>query len=194
MSTGPGSAGSCHPCAAEPARPPTNFRWRRRPICFRPGQSPDIWDSGRVESDASIHVAYAGPALASRARYYWRVKIWDETGAESSWSEITWWENGLKAQDWKADWINSPIVGGPKFAPPVPALRRGFEVKAGQITSVRLYISALGLFEAYLNGQRIGDEFFAPGWTDYRKTIQYRGLRRAVIAASRRQRPGSPSR
>ena len=98
---------------------------------------PDRWESGKVESDASIHVAYAGSKLSSRTRYYWRVKFWDESGAESNWSETTWWENGLKAQDWKADWISSSLIGGAKFSPPVPALRRSFEVKSGQIESVR---------------------------------------------------------
>jgi alpha-L-rhamnosidase len=138
------------------------------------GRTVDVWDSGRVASDASVHVAYAGPALSSRTRYFWRVKIWDEAGAESSWSETTWWENGLHAADWKAAWIASPIVGGAKFSPPVPALRRAFDLKSGQVASARLYISAQGIYEAYLNGKRIGEEFFAPGWTDYRKTIQYR--------------------
>ena len=136
--------------------------------------SADSWDSGRVESDASILIAYAGKSLAARTRYFWRVKIWDEFGAESSWSAITWFETGLEEKDWRAQWIKSWIVGGTKFSPPVPAFRRGFDLKDGKIASARLYISARGLFEAHLNGQRIGNEYFSPGWTDYRKTIQYR--------------------
>ena len=133
----------------------------------------DAWDSGRVESDASVHIVYAGKKLASRTRYYWRVKVWDEKSVESSWSEVTWFETGLYDGDWSADWIMSPIVGGPKFSPAVPALRRDFDVKS-KVASARLYISAMGLFEAHLNGKRVGDEYFGPGWTDYRKTIQFR--------------------
>src|SRR5262245_45641593 len=51
----------------------------------------DVWDSGKVASDQSIHVEYAGPALRSRQRVYWKVRTWDRDGAASPWSEIAWW-------------------------------------------------------------------------------------------------------
>lgn len=69
----------------------------------------DIWSSGRVASDTSTFVDYQGPALDSQSRYYWQVRIWDENGAESEWSEATWFETGILDQaEWTADWIGGP--------------------------------------------------------------------------------------
>ncbi len=67
---------------------------------------PDVWDSGRIESDQSVNVAYGGPAVESRKRYYWQVRVWDSQGQASSYSPASWWEMGLlSASDWKAKWI-----------------------------------------------------------------------------------------
>jgi alpha-L-rhamnosidase len=66
----------------------------------------DVWDSGRVESDRSLNVVYAGPALQASTRYYWRVKLWDAAGKAYAPSEASWWETGLLTQDgWRAQWI-----------------------------------------------------------------------------------------
>jgi alpha-L-rhamnosidase len=68
---------------------------------------PDIWDSGKVQSGKSLFIEYGGPALQSRQRYYWAVRIWDAGGARSALSAPAWWEMGLlNASDWKAQWIN----------------------------------------------------------------------------------------
>jgi alpha-L-rhamnosidase len=67
---------------------------------------PDVWDSGRVESDHSIDVPYAGPALSASTRYFWRVKLWSTAGKPYAASETSWWETGLMSQDaWRAKWI-----------------------------------------------------------------------------------------
>jgi alpha-L-rhamnosidase len=66
----------------------------------------DVWDSGRVDSDQSVNVPYGGPAVASRRRYYWQVRVWDTQGQASPYSQPGWWEMGLlSSQDWKAKWI-----------------------------------------------------------------------------------------
>ncbi|HLR97635.1 MAG TPA: family 78 glycoside hydrolase catalytic domain [Jiangellaceae bacterium] len=66
----------------------------------------DVWDSGRVESDESVDVAYDGPTLQARQRYHWQVRVWDDTGGASAWSEPAWWEMGLvEPGAWTADWI-----------------------------------------------------------------------------------------
>ena len=71
----------------------------------------DIWDTGRVISDRSIQVAYAGPPLLSRKRYYWKVRVWDKEGSVSAFSEPAFWEMGLlEERDWKAQWIGVPPV------------------------------------------------------------------------------------
>lgn len=75
------------------------------PDRLRPGSS-DVWDSGRIESDASVNVAYSGPALESKKRYYWKVRVWDAAGNVSESAENAWWEMGLlRPSDWKAKWI-----------------------------------------------------------------------------------------
>ena len=75
----------------------------------------DVWDSGRVESDQSVNVPYRGPAVESRRRYYWQVRVWGVQGQASSYSEAGWWEMGLLSPgDWKAKWItpDMPIERG----------------------------------------------------------------------------------
>ncbi len=134
--------------------------------------TPDIWDSGKVASDQSIEVRYAGPALVSARRYYWKVRTWDANGRPSEWSESQWWETGLLTpRDWVAQWIGAPARNTAQSAPAV-YLRKQFVLKPN-IRNVRLYVSARGIFEMRLNGERVGEDFFAPGWTDYRKRNQY---------------------
>lgn len=137
---------------------------------------PDLWDSGKVESDNSIHVPYGGTALKSRQRIYWKARVWLNTNdgqTSTDWSETAFFETGLlQPSDWKAHWIQTTIVGGPRSIPPCPLIRKVFEV-AGQVRQARLYISALGLFECSINGQPISEDVFTPGHTDYSKRVQY---------------------
>lgn len=133
----------------------------------------DLWDSGKIDSDRSIHVSYEGQSLGSRERAYWKVQVWDESGACSGWSEPAFWETGLLDRaDWKAAWVGSPFLGGPRTPSPSPFLRKTFSL-AGDIRSARLYVTALGLYEFYINGNRVGEDVFSPGWTDYNKRVQY---------------------
>ncbi len=74
--------------------------------------SADVWDSGVVESDQSVHVPYRGPALESRTRYFWKVRVWDQEGKASPWSDVAWWETGLlHPDDWQAKWISAGEPG-----------------------------------------------------------------------------------
>jgi alpha-L-rhamnosidase len=131
-----------------------------------------VWDSGRVESDQSIHVVYAGERLRSRQRVFWRVQVWDETGSLAV-SPIAWWEMGLlRRTDWSASWIGATLVGGRWTTIPAPLLRRSFTLDA-PIVQARLYITALGLYECTINGQLVGEDVFTPGWTDYGQRVQY---------------------
>ena len=131
-----------------------------------------LWDSGKVPSDQSIHVTYRGPGLVSGQRVYWKVLVWDETGREAE-STPAWWEMGLlERTDWQGQWIGAPFSGGPRTTSPAPYLRKEFRITK-QVVSARLYATALGLYECYLNGMRVGDALLTPGWTDYNKHIQY---------------------
>ena len=133
--------------------------------------APLLWDSGRITADSSVFVTYAGPALTSRTRYVWRVRIWDAKGRGSPWSQPASWETGLlQPSDWTAAWIGTgptDTAGGPS-----PLLRRGFRL-SGAVASARVYATSLGLYELYLNGRRVGDQVFAPGWTSYNRRLQY---------------------
>lgn len=132
-----------------------------------------VWDSGRVNSDSSIHCAYDGPPLASGQRYYWQVRIWDQNGKASDWSEPAFWEMGLlSASDWLVSWIEPDLQEDVKKSEPAPMLRRKFKV-SGRVERARAYVTSHGLYELYLNGRRVGDELFTPGWTSYNKRLQY---------------------
>jgi alpha-L-rhamnosidase len=131
-----------------------------------------LWDSGKVTSDQSIHVTYRGPGLVSGQHLYWKVLVWDEAGQEAE-STPAWWEMGLLDRiDWHGQWIGAPFSGGPRTTSPAPYLRKEFRITK-QVVSARLYATALGLYEYYLNGMRVGDALLTPGWTDYNKRIQY---------------------
>lgn len=68
-----------------------------------------LWDSGKVGSSDNVQIAYAGPALVSRQRYWWQVQVWDADGKVTGWSAPAWWETGLLAEsDWQANWISGP--------------------------------------------------------------------------------------
>ncbi|MHB8753243.1 MAG: glycoside hydrolase family 78 protein, partial [Aggregatilineales bacterium] len=133
----------------------------------------DLWDSGKIESDQSLHIIYAGQKLASRQRVYWKVMVWDEAGTVTQ-SVPAWFEMGLlKRKDWRARWIGASLVGGPRSTIPAPYLRKSFTVP-GAIKAARLYVTALGFYECSIDGQPVSLDVFNPGWTDYRKRVQYK--------------------
>jgi alpha-L-rhamnosidase len=131
----------------------------------------DIWDSGKVESDQSIWIPYAGlPTLTSGQKAFWKVKFWDEKARESKWSAPASFELGLlNNADWKGKWIRMGKVKSEKYAPEY--FRRPFSIK-GRVHSARLHVTAKGLYEVYLNGSKVGKDFMVPGWTPYQKRIE----------------------
>jgi alpha-L-rhamnosidase len=132
-----------------------------------------LWDSGSVASEQSTSIRYEGPEGHSTQRIHWRVRMWDQDGKPSDWSEPAWWEMGLlEEQDWAADWIEVGWDEDPKAFKPCPYFRRSF-ILDQLVKSARLYITAHGLYEAWLNGQRVGDQVFTPGYTAYDKRLQY---------------------
>jgi len=132
-----------------------------------------LWDTGKVESDQSVLVAYGGPPLQSGQRVEWKVRAWDETDQPTAWSQTAWFEMGLLTpQDWQAGWIGSFLVGSARASVPVPFLRKTFHLEKSPVRA-RLYITALGLYEAAINGQRVGNAVLTPGWTDYRIRVRY---------------------
>ena len=146
-----------------------------------------LWDSGRVESPQSVDVVYAGRALPPASDCSWVVQVWDEAGEPSPWSEPARFRTGLA--EWRAQWISRDDVDDPGVpvpasdseraddimltrCRPAPFLRREFAVER-PVRRAMLYATARGLVELHLNGARVGDAVLAPGWTDYRKRIEY---------------------
>ena len=131
-----------------------------------------IWDSKKTESNQSTRVAYDGPKLNSLQKYFWRVKVWDERGKASKWSNVALWQMGmLNTSDWEAKWITIGYEETPQRESPI--LRDEFTLDK-KIASATAVITAHGIYEAYLNGERIGDAYLTPGWTSYNKRLQYR--------------------
>lgn len=135
--------------------------------------SADLWDSGRVSSDESVHVFYSGQPLRSRQRCWWRVRVWDASSVLTEWSSTAYWELALlEASDWSASWIGTSLVGDRQTGVPCPLLRKEFSLPA-DVRYARLYVTALGLYEFSLNGTRVGRDVFTPGWTDYARRVPY---------------------
>lgn len=133
----------------------------------------DLWDSGRVASDASIQIPYAGKALGSRQRCFWKVRVWDRAGNASDWSKAQTWEMGLLNEaDWQASaWIG--IASDSKKGEPAPFLRKAFTVN-GKPKRARLYASGLGYAELHLNGKKLGGASERdPGYTNFDKRVLY---------------------
>lgn len=138
---------------------------------LKPGKA-DLWDSKKVNSDQSILVTYKGKPLTSRQKCYWQVRVWDKDGNPSAWSAPAYFEIGLlQPSDWNADWIKTAIVFKDSSYPS-PVFRKEFKV-VKKVKTARLYCTSLGLYEFYINGKRVGDRYFAPGWTSYSKRLQY---------------------
>lgn len=137
------------------------------------GKGKTIWNSGKVNSGLSVNVEYGGPALKSMQRVYWQVRVWDNNGKASAWSQPAYWEMGITTPElWTAAWItmeNEKTFDGSK---PAHYLRKEFTVSK-KIKSAKIYVSALGLYELYINGKKVGTDLFKPGWTTYNKRVQY---------------------
>jgi alpha-L-rhamnosidase len=132
----------------------------------------ELWNSGKVLSAQSVHVAYGGPAPASGRRYFWQVRVWDNKGRNSDWSAPAWWQTGLlDPSGWTAKWIQ-PGYREEGAGRPSPLFRKEFN-NTKKLRSATVYITAHGLYEAMINGRRIGDAFLTPGWTSYSKRLQY---------------------
>ncbi|VAW22571.1 Alfa-L-rhamnosidase [hydrothermal vent metagenome] len=151
----------------------------------------DLWDSGKIMSPASVFIPYNGRELKSGQKYYFTVKVWDKDGIPSEYAKPAFWEMALlNKEDWQAKWISAPrvfdwgkrdaaIKRAPQDSPapqdPLPLFRKSFVIDK-KVKSAKAYISGLGFFELYANGEKIGDHILSPAFTDYSKTVLYEVL------------------
>ena len=154
---------------------------------FRKGKSL-VWNSGKVTSSQSILVNYAGDELSTGTTYFWKVKVWDNKGNESDWSQPARITTGLfSSVDWSgAKWIALDELDPAKRLVPgvhvpmlnkewknkksgehaLPIFRKEFTVKKN-LKEALVFVTGLGHYELRLNGKKVGNHFLAPGWTDY---------------------------
>ena len=131
-----------------------------------------IWNTGKVASSRMTHILYEGQPLHSREKVYWSVKLWDENGDGGEISTGSFEMGLLENTDWEAKWITGNYKVKKSERYPVDCFRKHLSITR-EVKSARLYITACGLYEARLDGEKIGNYCLAPGHTDYRKRVQY---------------------
>jgi len=143
--------------------------------------SGDLWDSGKVSSDQSTLVEYKGKQLMSYQDCFWKVRVWDQDGKVSGWSDPAHWSMGIIEPDgWKAKWIQQQDPA-PASADkdtlvqsiyPLPMFRKIFDITSN-IKKATVHICGLGQYELFLNGQKVGSRFLDPAWSVFEKRVYY---------------------
>ena len=144
------------------------------PASLRQNQG-DLWDSGKVISDRTAFVAYAGRPLASGAEAWWKVRVWDQDGHVTPWSAPAHWSMGvLRDSEWYGRWIGLARPAGVKEGTPLPFpwLRKTFTLPRKPRRGTA-YVNALGYYELYVNGKKVDDYVLAPAVVDYSKRNWY---------------------
>jgi len=127
----------------------------------------DLWASGKVVSDETLRIPYAGKPLVSSQQVFWKVRTWDQEGKPSAWSPPSTFTMGLLGKNgWRAKWIVAPWTCESLL------LRLEFNVNPGLKRAIA-HVCGLGQFEMSINGQKSGQEVLAPGWTKYNRTVLY---------------------
>ncbi|MDI9401884.1 MAG: family 78 glycoside hydrolase catalytic domain [Limisphaerales bacterium] len=141
---------------------------------------PDLWDTGKVESPLSTHIDYEGAPLSYPMDCFWRVRIADQGGKWSRWSDAAFWAMGpMKLDDWEASWLGSGELFEPKddiFEPCMsnPWIRKTYELN--NLPSQALFhVASAGYHELYVNGEKVGDEVLSPHVSDLKKNhVRYK--------------------
>ncbi|HWB54111.1 MAG TPA: glycoside hydrolase family 78 protein [Tepidisphaeraceae bacterium] len=134
----------------------------------------DVWDSGKIESDKSVEISYAGRPLVSGQRVCWKVRLWDKDGEPTRWSKPAQWSMGLlQPPDWTGHWIGKDEKSVAKDRHlPARWLRKEFSTNK-KIRRATVHFAGLGWSELYINGQKIGDAVLSPALSDYTKRVYY---------------------
>ena len=133
----------------------------------------NLWASTKIESAQSINIPYQGKTLTSGQKAYWQVRVWTSDGKKTEWSAPASFETGLlQTSDWKARWITLAEERSQKKSKPAQYFRKEFGITK-TVKNARIYITSLGLYQLYINGQKVSADLFTPGWTSYNKRLQY---------------------
>ena len=130
----------------------------------------DLWDSGRVASDETTWIAYAGKPLGAFQTYWWQVRVWDGAGVPSEFSERAGWTMALVGNTWRAGWISHPdhaLRSGP-----LPLFRKEVVLEK-PLRRAMVLVAGVGFHELHVNGAKVGDHVLAPAWSNYRATVYY---------------------
>jgi alpha-L-rhamnosidase len=127
------------------------------------------WDSGKIKSGQSVNVAYAGKPLQSAKKYYWKVQLEDNSGAQSAFSKWASFETGILHEgEWKAKWIHGPTADTSNC----PFLRYEFDLEKAPLFAPG-YVASVGYHELYVNGKKVGDAVLTPSVSDLRNRALY---------------------
>ena len=133
----------------------------------------DLWSTGKVMSDQSVYITYAGNPLESRKQYFWKVRYWDNQGEQSEFSVPASWEMALlNENDWNASWITRTNTSSKEDSMRSIMMRKPFSIDK-PVKKARLYVTGLGNYAFYVNGRKVGKDILTPGWTHYPKRLQY---------------------
>ena len=141
---------------------PNTFQKAYRIVVTSLGEK--VWDSGKIQSDNSVSVGYEG-SLSPETEYVWTLQVWDNHGKVSK-KLSSKWQTGIRPDAWKAQWISASDAT-------LPSYFRKSETLRGKVKKATAYITSHGLYEAFINGQKVGDYLLTPGWTTYNKMLQY---------------------
>lgn len=144
-----------------------------RIVCTGRGET--LWDSGKVMSSVMTCVRYQGKVLRSRDIVQWSVQLWDEEDAAGEIEQARFELGLLEKDDWKARWITGGCRPSKKTRYPADCFRKTFSIEK-EIIRARIYASACGLYEICVNGRKAGGFCLAPGYTDYRRRVQYQTI------------------
>ena len=142
-----------------------------RRITVTDSEGNTVWDSGEIQDSSTIQITYHGKRLKRFSRYHWQVSVKDDMGEVAVSQEEAYFETGFLDTLWTAKWITGNPYRIDCMNPP-SKIFRDFEIKKG-LRKARLYATALGVYEAYINGKTVGDLCLTPGWTDYYHRVQY---------------------
>ena len=134
-------------------------------------QDADLWNSDKVADTDVISVVYQGKPLASRSLAYWKVRVWNQNGEPSKWSEPALFGIGLLDNQ---EWAGASFIGveqSDKKTQTTPLMRKQFTYEPGD-ENVLLYVNSLGYHEAYVNGKPVSDAVLAPAVSQFGKRSQ----------------------